>query len=280
MFDVATLKTTELTPAALETILLKDEQAECPVYHRFGPGIYIRELHMTAGTVAVGKVQKFEHVNILLKGKVMMFDNDQVTTLEAPLFFIGKPGRKAGFVLEDMVWQNIYATDETDISKLEEMFMEDSEAGSTYRMSMSEYAQLEAQNDRDDYALFLNEVGMTEEEVWAQASITKDMVEYDAPNTLRVADSVIHGKGVFTTAPIAAGEYIAKARIGDSRTPAGRYTNHSCLPNCEFVKLDGDIYLKALVDISGCLGGSVGTELTVDYRNAVAVNPELTNRGK
>jgi SET domain-containing protein len=106
------------------------------------------------------------------------------------------------------------------------------------------------------------------------------MVEYDVPNTLRLADSAIHGKGVFTTAPIAAGEYIAKARIGNSRTPAGRYTNHSCLPNCELVKHDGDIYLKALVDISGCLGGSVGTELTIDYRNAVAVNPELTKRGE
>jgi hypothetical protein len=38
--------------------------------------------------------------------------------------FIGKPGRKVAYILETVVFQNVYATEETDIEKLENMFIE------------------------------------------------------------------------------------------------------------------------------------------------------------
>jgi hypothetical protein len=38
--------------------------------------------------------------------------------------FVGKPGRKVAYIIETVVFQNIYATDETDIEKLENMFVE------------------------------------------------------------------------------------------------------------------------------------------------------------
>ena len=280
MFDVATLPFKDLSPVTVETELLKQPQASCPVVHRFGPGIYIRELHMSAGTMAVGKLQKYEHTNILLKGKVLMFnENGTTNVLEAPLFFVGKAGRKVGLVLEDMVWQNIYATEETDIDKLEEMFMENSEAGKEHVIAQLAYTQIEAQNDNDDYLLLLEEIGMTEEQVQRQVQIVEDLIDFDTPNTLRLADSCIHGKGIFTTAPIFKDEWIAKARIDGKRTPAGRYTNHSAVPNCTLViDENSNIWLKALEDIDGCMGGSKGTELTIDYREALKLNPDIIRK--
>lgn len=280
MFDIATLPFKDLSPVTVETELLKQPQASCPVVHRFGPGIYIRELHMSAGTMAVGKLQKYEHTNILLKGKVLMFnENGTTNVLEAPLFFVGKAGRKVGLVLEDMVWQNIYATEETDIDKLEEMFMENSEAGKEHVIAQLAYTQIEAQNDNDDYLLLLEEIGMTEEQVQRQVQIVEDLIDFDTPNTLRLADSCIHGKGIFTTAPIFKDEWIAKARIDGKRTPAGRYTNHSAVPNCTLViDENSNIWLKALEDIDGCMGGSKGTELTIDYREALKLNPDIIRK--
>jgi hypothetical protein len=278
MFDVTTLPFKDLSPVTVETALLKEPQASCPVVHRFGPGIYIRELHMSAGTMAVGKLQKYEHTNILLKGKVMMFNENGTTSiLEAPLFFVGKSGRKVGLVLEDVVWQNIYATEETDIDKLEEMLLENSEAGKEHQLAQLAFAKIEAQNDNDDYQMLLEDIGMTEEQVQQEVQSSLDIVDFDTPNTLRVTDSPIHGKGLFTTTPIYKDDLIAKARIGHCRTPAGRYTNHSAVPNCTFVVDEfNNIWLKALEDIDGCMGGSKGTELTVDYRIALKLNKEIT----
>jgi hypothetical protein len=268
-----------ITLVDLETKLLTMPQASCPVVHRFGPGIYIRELQMAAGTLAVGKIQKFEHVNILLKGKVIMFnDNGSTTTLEAPLFFIGKAGRKAGLVLEDMVWQNIYATEETDIDKLEAMFMEEPDAFKEHTIAKLAFDKIEVQNDIDDYNILLEEINMSEECVQRQVQITSDLIPFDTPNNLRVTSSVIHGKGLFTTIPISQGTRIAKASIAGHRTPAGRYTNHSAVPNCTLVRDGLDIWLEAIEDIDGCLGGSVGQELTVDYRVAIKLNPTIIGK--
>ena len=259
-----------LTAEYLAPILMDMPQAECPLYHRFGPSLYIRELHMKACTLAIGHIQKFEHVNIMLKGKVLMINEDDTTqTLEAPLYFIGGAGsRKVGLVLEDVVWQNIYATNETDIDTSETIFLD----------KVSIPLQLPSPSvaiDNLDYLNLLTEINMTEEEVQEQVQVN-DLVDFDTVNTLRLATSAIHGKGVFTTAPLTKDEYIAKGRINNCRTIAGRYTNHSKTPNCKMVFEDGgDVWLVALDNISGCLGGGKGTELTVNYRDVLINNPKL-----
>ena len=113
----------------LERCMLDMPQAECPVVHHFGPGLYIREMTAAAGTLIIGHAHKGEHMNILLKGKVRILNELGVPeVLEAPAVFIAKPGRKIALVLEDMVWQNIYATTETDLDKIDELFIDKSQA--------------------------------------------------------------------------------------------------------------------------------------------------------
>ena len=67
---------TELSPSqkveALESHMLEHPQVDCPVVHHFGPGIYVREVHLPKGALALGHAQRYEHLNIMLQGKVAM----------------------------------------------------------------------------------------------------------------------------------------------------------------------------------------------------------------
>lgn len=115
--------------ADAEKELLKHEQVNCPVFHRFGPGVYMRETHFPKGTLAIGHSHKHEHTNIILKGRLVIIHPDGTTTeCVAPTVFKGYPGRKAAYFFEDTVWMNIHPTEETDIEKLEEIFIEKSDA--------------------------------------------------------------------------------------------------------------------------------------------------------
>jgi quercetin dioxygenase-like cupin family protein len=113
----------------LEPHMLQLPQVECPVVHHFGPGIYIREVTIPAGTFVAGHAHKHEHLNLLLSGEIKFLGEDgQLKTLKAPMIVISPPGRKIAYTVTETVWQNIHATEETDLQKLEEMFVEKSEA--------------------------------------------------------------------------------------------------------------------------------------------------------
>ena len=268
-----------LIVADLEKEMLEMPQADCPVAHHFGPGIYIREVTLPAGIFAVGHAQRYEHLNIMLTGKVAIVDGDQVRVLEAPLIFTGKPGRKVGYVLETCVWQNVYATNETDIDTLEAHYLDKSKTWEAYDKEHSKIDHALNQHNRDDYAQVLKEFGFDAAIARQQAEDESDQI--DMPTAFKavvqVRDSNIEGKGLFLSWHITAGQIIAPARISGKRTPAGRYVNHSMNPNCKYVADEnGDIYLVSLRDIDGCKGGSRGEELTVDYRQALTLNKELS----
>lgn len=101
-------------------------QTECKVYHHFGPGFVIREMHIPAGTFIIGHAHKEALANSFVKGRIRLLSDGVWCELVAPFFFVGKPGRKAAFALEDCIWQNIIATTETDIGIIESLFVEKS----------------------------------------------------------------------------------------------------------------------------------------------------------
>jgi hypothetical protein len=254
----------------IENSMLQMPQAEASVIHRFGPNLYIRELFMPAGTFAIGHHQNFEHLNVFLKGKVKMFNEDGTTTiLKAPMMFVGKPGRKMGYVLEDMVWQNIYSTPETDVEKLEAHFITKSDSWKYTNTLRQSSLKIEREKDREDYLKMLKEINVTENLVRSQSENTSDQLTIPLAKCI-VSDSPIEGKGLFATANIYYGEIISIARISGKRTQAGRFTNHSATPNARMERKMGDIYLVAIKDIGGCVGGELGEEITIDYRQALS----------
>ena len=255
-----------------ERSMLAIEQSPCPVIHRFGPGIYIREVFMPAGTLAIGHEQRYEQMNVFLKGRVTMLGkNGENVDLVAPMAFVGPPGRKIGYIAEDMVWQNIYATEETDIEKLEAMFLVKDDVWSEDLAQRQGRTDQKSQADREDYLLLLNEFGITHERARAESEFEGDRVPFPyGAYKVMVTQSTIEGRGMFATADIEPGERIAPARISGKRTPAGRYVNHSASPNAEFVLLpNGDLDLVALEKIKGNQGGRTESEITIDYRQAL-----------
>jgi hypothetical protein len=263
-----------LAVEALEAEMLKFPQEDCPVVHRFGPGIYIREVRIPAGTFAIGHYQKTEHLNIFLEGAVNISNDDGTfTELRAPMIFTSGPGRKIGHIIEDMTWLNVYSTTETEIDKLESMFIDKSEAwgAANNLIEQEKKARLEFQGA-------IEELGFTQEEVLEVSENTDDQAPMPYGSyKFKISNSNIHGKGVIATANIEPEEIIGAARMDGKRTPIGRYTNHSDKPNAEMVVVGNDLYLMAAESIKGCHGGFDGQEITVDYRAAVAAN--LESRG-
>lgn len=250
----------------LEKKMLGMEQVPCDVVHHLHPGIYIREVTLRAGTYAVGHYQKHRHTNIMLTGRVVMSRLDGSTSeLVAPLMFVGEPGRKAGYIVEDTVWQNVYPnpTNETDIPTLEAMFVDKSE----YWKGHTHTAELP--ND-DDFASVLTEFGYTQNDVDSQVADTSDQIPMPLGTwSFTTGASGIHGIGVFATTGVIPGQVIGPARLNSMRTPLGRYVNHSKTPNAKMILVGGDVYLVATLPIDGCKGGQNGDEITVEYRQVL-----------
>lgn len=111
-----------------EEIMLAWPQAETPVTNHFGPGVYIREAFLPAGALIIGHHHNDETLNVMLSGRVALLVAGEVSIIEAPYMLVSPAGRKAAYVLEDTVWQNVYATTERDIAKLEATYVTPSEA--------------------------------------------------------------------------------------------------------------------------------------------------------
>jgi hypothetical protein len=266
---------------SLEKELLTHDQADCPVIHRFGPGTYIREVKLPAGILAIGHHQNFEHMNVFLKGRVtIMNDNGSTSELVAPMIFVGKPGRKVGIIHEDVVWLNVYenSTNEQDIEKLESKLLTKSDNFKLSEESRNKIMLEYKSEDHKDFELALSEIGVSKEFVKEQSENKSDMIELPFGGyKTKVSPSNIDGLGVFAAADIEAGEVIGPARISGKRTVYGRYVNHSKKPNAVFISgIHGDIYLIATKKISGCHGGFNGDEVTVDYREAYNLNIKIS----
>ena len=251
---------------------LQKPQVDCPVVHRFGPGIYIREIFVPAGTFIIGHYHKYAHTNIMLKGKAtLVMEDGTISQLQAPFLYVGTPGRKMAHVHEDMVWQNIYATDETDIEKLEEMLLIKGEVWNEHTNLRLRTEKLNQKINHDDYEAMLIDIGYSKESVKEISGNETDQIPFPMGNyKVMVSASPIEGKGLFATAFIEPGEIIAPARIDGKRTPAGRFVNHAKSPNARMVILpSGDLDLVAMKHIFGCQGGNLGEEITIDYRKAL-----------
>jgi hypothetical protein len=265
---------TEQKVQALEAAFLAKPQVDCSVVHRFAPGIYIREVTIPADTFSIGHYQTTTHLNVMLAGRVIMINEDgSKTELVAPQTFVAGPGRKIGYIAETMVWQNIYATNETNTEKLEAMYLDKSQTWQEHQKNQHLLLSFDHSEDIADYYAAIAEYGFDHETVQSQVHNLDDQI--DLPHggyKMTVALSNIEGKGVFATGNIDADEIVAPARIAGKRTPAGRFTNHSKNPNAKMILLDnGNINLVAITPIIGCKGGNLGEEITIDYRQALSL---------
>lgn len=97
---------------------------EIPVEHRFSKGVYAREIKIPAGTLLVGKIHKFENLNILSQGEITVLSVDGLHRVKAPFTVVSTPGvKRLAYAHTDCVWTTIHGTDEKDLDKIEETFI-------------------------------------------------------------------------------------------------------------------------------------------------------------
>ncbi len=106
---------------------LDNDNTEIKNYH--ANGSYVREMFIPKGTCVVGRVHKWECVNILLSGTIAIVDNDgNKKVMTAPAIFVSRPGhQKIGYAIEDTRWLNTFSCKEEDIPGAYDFFTCESE---------------------------------------------------------------------------------------------------------------------------------------------------------
>lgn len=114
---------------AIEVEMLKMPQVEMPPVHYFAPGLYAREITIPRGTVLTGKIHKFAQLNIMSKGELSVLTEDGIKRVKAPFTIVSPAGTKRiAYAHEDTVWTTIHGTEETDLEKIEDKFIAQSDA--------------------------------------------------------------------------------------------------------------------------------------------------------
>ena len=110
----------------MEATLLKkfpsgESQETFPLTHRFADGVYAREILLPAGTIVIGKIHRYGHLNVITKGHVSVLTEFGIEQIRGPYTFVSKPGTKrVVYAHEDTVWTTFHGTKHTDVDKVEE----------------------------------------------------------------------------------------------------------------------------------------------------------------
>ena len=104
----------------VEDVTSKLPQIDIPLNHYFSKGTYAREIVIPKGSFIVGKIHKFENLNIISKGEVSVLSIEGLVKMKAPCTFVSSVGvKRMIFAHEETVWTTIHGTSETDLEKIE-----------------------------------------------------------------------------------------------------------------------------------------------------------------
>lgn len=113
---------------AIEVEMRKLEPLDLPVRHYFSQGVYARELFIPKGTLLTGKIHKYQQLNIMSKGDMSVLTDNGIVRVQAPFTIVSPAGTKRiAYAHEDTLWTTIHGTDETDLEKIEDHFIAQSD---------------------------------------------------------------------------------------------------------------------------------------------------------
>lgn len=98
----------------LEAFMFQNiDPIDCPLKHRFVPGMYIREIFMPKDSIITSLIHKTTHPYFILQGEVSVFsENNGVEKLKAPHVGITTPNtRRVLYIEQDCVWATVHKTD-------------------------------------------------------------------------------------------------------------------------------------------------------------------------
>ena len=99
-----------------EAEVAKLPQLQIPVIHRFTEGMYIREVHVPAGTIFTSRTHQTQHPFVLSKGVATIVDEkENKIVVQAPHTGITEKGTRRIFVTHtDIVLTTFHVTSLTD----------------------------------------------------------------------------------------------------------------------------------------------------------------------
>jgi hypothetical protein len=124
LMDLATTPLTHKRKMdVFEAEIAKLPQLEVPVIHRFTEGLYIREVHVPAGTVFTSRTHLTQHPFVISKGVCDIVDEKGgITRVSAPHTGITEIGTRRVFaVYEDLVLTCFHPTALTDPDEFVEL---------------------------------------------------------------------------------------------------------------------------------------------------------------
>jgi hypothetical protein len=99
----------------LENELKKLIPFECPLEHRFIPGVYIRTMFIPAGVALVGHIHRHPCMNIVQYGEIEVATEAGRKRIIGPVMFESLAGMKrAGYALKDTLWTTIHHNPENE----------------------------------------------------------------------------------------------------------------------------------------------------------------------
>jgi hypothetical protein len=100
--------------------------------HIFSGGVYLREVDIPMGTLAIGKRHRRETCNILMKGSLVIYagGGKKPVRIDAPFLFTSEAGtKKVVYALEDCTFITIHPTSSTDLDEIEKEFITPEDEG-------------------------------------------------------------------------------------------------------------------------------------------------------
>ncbi len=113
---------------AIEREMLKLPQRELSIRYYHGGGVFTGELFIPKGTVLVGKIHKYENLNVMTKGKLSVLVGNEIKKVYAPYVVVSPPGTKRiAYAHEDTIWMTFHKTEEVVKEEVEKIFIAQSE---------------------------------------------------------------------------------------------------------------------------------------------------------
>ena len=95
------------------------------IQHHFSDGLYAKQMHIPKGYAAGMHKHEYSHLSILSKGRVIVRTDEYNKEYIAPVCIDIKAGLNHTIeALEDAIWFCIHATEETDITKIDEVLIQ------------------------------------------------------------------------------------------------------------------------------------------------------------
>lgn len=113
----------------LEAEMTGYKLVNCPLYHKFTPGMYSRTVFMPKDALVVSLIHNTKHQFIVSQGRVSVRVNeDKWELIEAPFIGVTMPGTRRVLCIEDdCIWTTFHVTDIQPINDSDEAVEEAAE---------------------------------------------------------------------------------------------------------------------------------------------------------